>query len=332
MKKTYPVHIFAALGLLMLILDSKTALISAREAIILCQRSVIPTLFPFIVLSNLMVGGLCGASSHLLRPLGKILGIPAGAEGIFLTGILGGYPTGAQVIHEAWKQGGLSTADARRMLGFCNDAGPAFLFGMLTPFFSSQKTLCLLWGIHIVSAMAAGILLPGRSSGCAGTSNIPKTSPTAALKRAVAVMGYICGWVVLFRVVFGFCSRWFLWLLPQEGQVTVYGLLELAGGCCSLDLVADESVRFVICSGILAWGGLCVIMQTASVTGSLGLGQYLSGKLLQTICSLWLSACVVTWGSHYFAPCLLAVPIMAGIGFFLCKKKNNSSILSPIGV
>lgn len=326
MKKTLSVRLFAALGLLMLILDSKTAILGAQDAVMLCIRSLIPSLFPFIVLSNLMTGGLSGTSTPLLRPLGKLLGLPAGAEGLFLTGILGGYPTGAQAVHQAWAQGQLSAADARRMLGFCNNAGPAFLFGILAPFFSSGISLWLLWGIHILSALMAGLLLPGRSAGAVKVMGDTKPSPTAALKRSVAVMGYICGWVVLFRVLFAFCSRWFLWLLPPAGQVTLYGLLELAGGCCSLDFVAEESLRFVICSGMLACGGLCVAMQTASVTGSLGLGQYIPGKLIQTVCSLWLSLSIVTWGSKYFIPCLLALPILAGVGFFRHKIRISTFV------
>lgn len=327
MKKTYPVQLFAALSLLMLILDSKTAILGAQEAVALCIRSLIPSLFPFVFLSNLMTVGLSGTSTPLLRPLGKLLGIPTGSEGIFLTGILGGYPTGAQVVHEAWKQGRLSTSDARRMLGFCSNAGPAFLFGILAPFFSSRISLWLLWGIHILSAVMAALLLPGRSTGSVKVmSDDTKPSPTAALKRSVTVMGCVCGWVVLFRILFSFCSRWFLWLLPPEGQVAVYGLLELAGGCCSLNFVTEESMRFVICSGMLACGGLCVAMQTASVTGSLGLGQYLPGKLIQTVCSLWLSVSVVTWGSKYFIPCFLPLPILAAVGFFRHKIRISTFV------
>lgn len=332
MKKTYRVQIFATLGLLILILDSKTAVLGGQEGISLCLQSVIPSLFPFIMLTNLMAGALGGTTSPLLRPLGKVLGIPAGAEGIFLAGILGGYPTGAQMIHEAWKYNQLSSTEARRMLGFCSNAGPAFLFGMLGPFFSSQKYLWLLWGIHILSAIIAGILLPGRSNNTVSTISSCTPSITGALKRSVAVIGYVCGWVVLFRVLFAFCSRWFLWLLPIEAQAAIYGLLELAGGCCSLNLVAEETLRFVICSGLLAFGGLCVVMQTASVTGSLGLGQYLPGKLIQTISSLWLSACIATWGNRYFIPCLVTLPALFTISFFLRKKKNNSSIPVLIGV
>lgn len=320
MKKSNLVRIFAALGMLILILDSKTAIGGAIEAITLCIRSVIPSLFPFIVLSNFMTSGLSCTSTALLRFLGKILGIPSGAEGLFLAGILGGYPTGAQNVFQAWSHGQISTADAQRMLGFCNNAGPAFLFGMLAPFFSSVKWLWILWGIHILSAIIAAILLPGKSVGSFRKISDEKPSITASLKRAVSTMGYVCGWVVLFRILFSFLNRWILWIFPIEGQVSIYGLLELAGGCCSLDLVADETLRFVICSSMLAWGGLCVIMQTKSVTGSLGLGQYLPGKGLQTLSSIWLSLCVVTWGSSKFLLFLLVPPAVIGIRFLLYKK------------
>lgn len=320
MKKPILLRIFAALGLLMLILDSKTAILGAQDAITLCIGSVIPSLFPFIVLTNLMISGLSAAATPLLRPLGKLLGIPAGAEGLFLAGILGGYPTGAQNIHQAWCRGQLSDSDAQRMLGFCNNAGPAFLFGILAPFFSSAVTLWMLWGIHILSAIITGIFLSGRSDGRIKAVQGCKPSLTASLKRGVVVMGYVCGWVVLFRILFAFCSRWILWIFPIEGQVSIYGFMELAGGCCNLNLVADESIRFIICSAMLAWGGLCVAMQTASVTGKLGLGQYLPGKGMQTIVSIWLSICVVTWGSNSFLPTLLVPPALVGIRFALRKK------------
>lgn len=332
MKKNFSVGLFSALGLLMLILDSKTAILGAREGIALCIRSLLPSLFPFILLSNLMISGLNGAGSTLLRPLGRFWGIPAGSESIFVAGILGGYPTGAQMVHQAWSQGQLSKDDARRMLGFCNNAGPAFLFGILAPFFSSQKYLWHLWAIHILSAVMAGVLLPGKSAGAMPKRQGQKPSVTGALKRSVAVMGYICGWVVLFRVLFAFCSRWFLWLFPVEMQVTFYGLLELAGGCCSLGFVDNEAVRFVICSGILAFGGLCVAMQTASVAGSLGMGQYFTGKLIQSVCSMLLSILVVTGSWKYRIFCLLLVLLAGSIWLILRKIEKNSSNPSMLGV
>ena len=95
-------------------------------------------------------------------------------------------------------------------------------------------------------------------------------------------MAQICGWVILSKVMLCFWDRWILWLLPNAAQITLTGILELSNGCWSLSSVPNEGLRFVICCGILSFGGLCVFMQTMSVTDNLGLGMYLPGKMIQT--------------------------------------------------
>lgn len=286
--------IFAGFGVLLLILDSRTALIGAQTGIELCIYSVIPSIFPFIVLTGVLTPAICGRKHPILRPISKILGIPTGSEGLFLTGILGGYPTGALAVHQAWQDGQLSKNDALRMLAFCSNAGPAFLFGILGSKFPETWMLWLLWGIHILSAVLVGILLPGKSNEPHSISAVHTPTLTDSVKRSVVSMGYICGWIVLFRVILAFCDRWFLWLLPKAAQVGFYGILELANGCSALDAIPSIGLRFVLCSAMLAFGGICVTMQTASVTGKLGLGLYLPGKVLQCLFSIMLSF-LVQW-------------------------------------
>ena len=118
-----------------------------------------------------------------------------------------------------------------------------------------------------------------------GTSH----SPASALNTAITVMATVCGWVVLFRVLLAFLKRWIFWILPAAVQVAVTGILELSNGCCELLSVPDVSARFCICSGLLAFGGLCVTMQTVSVTAGLSMKPYFLGKLLQTLFSLALA-------------------------------------------
>ena len=43
---------------------------------------------------------------------------------------------------------------------------------------------------------------------------------------------------------------------------------------------------------MLSFGGVCVVMQTCSVTGGLGIRTYLTGKLIQTFCSYVLAETV----------------------------------------
>jgi len=296
MKKVWLRCVGAFIGILLLILDAKTSLAGAQEAITLCLQNVIPSLFPFLVLACYLTPALSGLNLPFSRNLCKKLGIPLGCEGIFLTGLIGGYPVGAQMIAGAFDRGQLNRQDAWRMLAFCSNCGPAFLFGILGMKFHRMWMLWALWGIHIVSAILVALLLPGKSNQQSKPTPAKAISLTEALKSGVKTIGYICGWVVLFRIAIAFLDRWVLWLLPAQFRVAVYGILELTNGCCSLETVSNTGLRFILAAGMLAFGGICVVMQTISVTGKLGLGRYLPGKLLQAFISIVLS---------YFIQCIL---------------------------
>ena len=101
--------------------------------------------------------------------------------------------------------------------------------------------------------------------------------------------------MVLFRIVMAFLERWFLWLLPSPWRIAVLGALELTNGICALPGIADPRLRLIICSGMLAFGGLCVTMQTVSVTAGLSLRKYGLGKLVQTLVSVLLSGLIAPW-------------------------------------
>ena len=305
MKKTgLSSTIAAGAGILILILDSKTALQGAREGLSLCIQAVIPSLFPFFVFSILLTGSLTGQAIPLLRPIGRLTGVPRGAESIFLTGILGGYPVGAQSVASAFKHGQLSRQDARRMMGFCSNAGPSFLFGIIGPVFGDIRMVWLLWLIHIASAVLVGILLPGKCHKSLTPSLCHPVTFPLALQSAIKAMASVCGWVVLFRVILAFGNRWIFWAFPSEVQVVLSGILELTNGCCALGNIEDLGLRFVICSGLLAFGGVCVTMQTISVAAEICLGYYFPGKVMQTLFSIILSfgteAIISQWFSGFF--------------------------------
>lgn len=287
MKKSNPVPgLFAALSMLLLILDSKIALQSAAEGIDLCLRTVVPSLLPFFILSGILVSDLVGRNISFLRPLGKLLGMPEGSESLLISGFLGGYPVGAKAVRDFWAAGCLRKKDAERLLGFCSNAGPAFLFGMAAPMFSSPFAGWMLWFIQILSALMVGLFSPESSAEKMMPSSSAHLSIPDALKNALSVTAQVCGWVILFRILNGFLTRWFLWFLAKEVQTTVMGFLELANGCMALTSIQSEKLRFLLCSAMLSFGGICVLMQTLSAAKGLSLKYYTWGKLLQTGFSL----------------------------------------------
>jgi len=287
--------LFAALGMLILILDGQTALAGASAGVELCLKTVIPSLFPFLFLCSLITGSLWGERFSFLLPISKITGIPEGAESLLIAASLGGYPAGAQAIGEAYREQRLTRMDAEHLLIFCSNAGPAFLFGIITQQFPQKNIVWVLMCIQLFSALLTGILNARQNTQSASFS--PRTvSASQHLTTTVKTMGIICGWIILFRILTDFLTRWVFWYVSGDIQVILSGILELSNGCCMLSQISNPAHRFLICSGFLSFGGLCITMQTASVIGDLSLKPYLYGKLLQALFSLVFSLVYLAWG------------------------------------
>lgn len=316
-RSTFIRGIAAACAMLVIIFDTRTAVVSAREGVLLCFQTLIPSLFPFFVLSSVINSSLLGQNFRLLQPVGQICKIPKGSESLLILGLLAGYPIGAQLITQAYKAGKISKRSALRMLGFCNNVGPAFLFGILAPLFSSAKTVWVLWGIHIFSALVTGCVLP--SSEIETTHITPGVgiSFPESLQKAIKATAGVCGWVILFRVVLGFCNRWFLWLFPASAQILFSGILEMSNGCVLLHNISKEGERFILSGIMLAFGGLCVGMQTISVTEGLGTGWYFPGKVLQTAFALLLSIIVQPVLFRRTEAVIPPLHVFVGLLFFL---------------
>lgn len=297
-------------AMLVLILDSKTALVCARDGLKLCGHTVIPSLFPFFVISTMLTVTLTGCNLPFFAPLRRFCKMPIGSESLLIVGLLGGYPIGAKCIYDLWKRGQLSDEDAKRCLGFCNNAGPAFIFGMCGTLFAGSESPWVLWAIHIVSALITGSILPKKivSKPCIASQadiSLPK-----AMTQSITALASVCGWVVFFRIIIGFAQRWFLWLLPAEWQVSIAGILELANGCAGLAALESEGVRFILCSLFLSLGGLCVGLQTVSVVGPLGIGMYFPGKVIQSILSTVMAFVFISVKNHVFSPTVSIITVL----------------------
>jgi len=310
-----------AFAMLLLILDAKNALVSAVAGIDICIRTVIPSLFPFFFLSAIINDRLLGANMRMLKPIAHLCKIPENSESLLVLGLIGGYPVGASGIGTAYRSGSLSKKQAIRMLSFCNNAGPAFIFGILSPILQQSFALWILWLINIGSAVLVAILLPDSEKGTVSIIHAPSITPAQAMQISIRNIACVCGWVVLFRIILGFGDRWFLWLLPKSIQVLITGLLELSNGCLALASLPTLGLRFVYSSLFLSFGGICVGMQTASVIGQLPMKQYWLGKILQTAISFTFAGIVQVflYPEDYLdltIPMLMAVVILISIALW----------------
>lgn len=274
-------YIFAILAMLILIFYSKTAIAGGQEGIEICLRTVIPSLFPFILAAQYLCGNL-SQSIKILNPLERLCGIPKGRGGLLISGFLGGYPVGASSVYSAWKSGQLTKSQGQRMLGFLNNAGPAFIFGMGAALFANPLIPWVVWASHIICAVFTAMLLPEEKD-----APQIETSPRAVtlvhcLKNTIQVLAQVCGWVILFRMILAFLFS-ILSSATPEIKAAVAGTLELTNGCLLLQTIPQEWVRYLLFTLFLDMGGLCVAMQTISVVGELGIGMYWRGKVMQSL-------------------------------------------------
>jgi len=315
----------ATLGMILLILDTKTALKGASDGIVSCISTVIPSLFPFILLSCWLNDAVTGESDRIPEGIMKAVGLPKGSGPILVSALLGGYPAGAQAVHRAYSNGRLRKRDAERILAYTNNAGPAFIFGMAGHIFPSGYAPWLLWGIHIFSASMVRLVI-GASGDAADKDIRSPGRNTDVILTTSKIMCTICAWVTAFRILLSYLDLWMKAWIPPVVRTVIFGSLELVNGCCLLPEVADVRIRFVIFSGMLAFGGICVMMQTVSVVRELSTGYYLMGKLLQTAFSLIISTALVY--QNWYLMTAVLIPVMV----FSLRNKNKGRNPMPIRV
>lgn len=265
------------------LLDAQTVVKGASEGVQLALTVVIPSLFPFIFLSVLSSHCLSGGKPGLLRPVEKLCGMPSGSGCLLLLGLCGGYPVGAQCVVNACEQGSISREDGQRLLGFCNNAGPSFIFGMVGGIFKDYRLCWLLWLGQIFSAVIVGTILPGKSkTGCRLQQNNGLTV-AEGLQATLGICGKIAGWIILFRVLLTVADKWLLYNFSSLWQAGIAGILELSNGCIRLQNIDVPLPKFLLCGAMLAFGGFCVHLQTKSVVKILSLKTHFIGKVLQML-------------------------------------------------
>ena len=280
-KRNVGAMILCVISLLILILDGKTAVSGMREGIELCRYTIVPSLFPFCFLSVMLADCFYGTKYTMLAPICRVTGIPEECGSLLLIGLLGGYPVGAQNAVSAYRGGCLQKEDAERMAIICNNAGPAFIFGVLGSVFSDMILLWLLWLIQMISSIIIGMILPGNTALAHPLPSHKQPSFTEAVKITANTMIRICSCIVLFRTVLAYLDVWIFDSLPDTATTFLSGVLELSNGCLLLSGIESIMLRFLLASIFISFGGMCVWLQTISVCQELNLKKYLPMKLLQ---------------------------------------------------
>lgn len=317
------------------------AISGAKDGLVLCYNVIVPSLFPFFVLSSLVVDlGLAAylgrAMEGLMRPLFRVSGSCAAAVAL---GFIGGYPVGARTALQLYQQGLCTKTEAERLLAFCNNSGPAFILGVVgAGVFGDSRVGLLLYLTHALASLLVGLMFRfygGREE--RRTAARPKpiqtvTVPaafTGAVARSLQSTLNICAFVVFFAVVLQLLSACGVFTAlarllalagfePEWARRLVAGLLELSSGVSSLRGGAQLTGRISMAAFMLGWAGLSVHCQVLSflVDSGLSAKTYLVGKLCHG-----LTAAGLTW-------CLTRLfPLSAPVAEYLADQAESIAAL-----
>lgn len=346
--------IFAILAALLLLPDVTQQ--AARDGLALCARVLVPSLFPFFVVSRLIVQtGAAKPIEKLLAPaMKRLFGVSGHAASAFVLGLVGGYPTGAQITKELYEAGKIEKREARHLVLFCNNAGPAFLFGVVgSGLFGSLKIGMFLAILHALSALIMGVFL--RKTGtnaCNSETRLheiaekPAAVPFSSLfvscvQQAGAAVLRVCLFVTLFSVGSGLLRFLTKDVLPPALFAIVSGMLELSGGIAALgDCQLPLRLCLTAASFLLAFSGLSVCAQTAAILTEDDLFPtgYLFVRLLQGLLAAALTyglsgivpleAEVLPCGAFSQMPALptalFAIWALCGTVCLICRKMSYS--------
>lgn len=269
-----------------LLLSPEAGSESCRAALRLCGELIIPSLFPFFVLSILLSRlGLPTVLGRALSPAAaRLYGVSGAGATALVIGLTGGYPLGAAYIADMEKSGVIGVCEGERLLGFCNNSGPAFIVGAVgVGIFRSGRIGLLLYAVHILSALLTGLFFRAGSGDfelCKpiepDENELTGVLPGAVRQALISVLN-VCAFVVCFTVLVGvldaggqfslLCGRIaeLLGTGLRFNRAVLTGLLELGSGVAAMRGLRAGPAELALAAGMLGWGGLSVQMQTSAV-------------------------------------------------------------------
>ncbi len=300
-------------GFVGLIAFPTQATASAVRGIRLCLDVILPTLFPFFVLSTLIIQtGLARyfglALERLMRPLFNVSGACSVAVAL---GFVGGYPVGAKTAISLYEQGLCSKNEAERLLAFCNNSGPAFILGAVgVGIFANSRAGLLLYLAHTAASLTVGFLFrfyrrredrelyrpaPRTTFEVVKFTRAFTSSITSSFQSVLNICAFVIFFTVAVQMLFLFgilpgLAHFFSILLspfgvtPETVERLLTGLIEITSGLWTLQGTSfSMGSQLAMAAFMLGWAGISVHCQVLSFIGGSGLRTwtYVCGKFLQ---------------------------------------------------
>lgn len=297
-----------------IVLSPERSLKSALYGGKLFITSVFPSIFPFLILINIMISfdGINIYSKILGNIICRPLRLPKNCSVVLIVSMLCGYPLGAKYAYDLYKKNAIDIHTCHRLINIASNPSPIFILGVVGASMLKNSSLGVLLLLSTyLSCVVMALILPRKKNIYfkeVDNLNTPKENKTlgeilkSSTDNAFKTAFSIGGFIVLFSVLTSIIKNNILSDIVLKNLSLIFnieksalegfffGLLEMTNGC---SLIAPINMnimyKLVIISFLLAFSGLSIISQTYSIihNSKLSLNKYIKLKFVQgIICSI----------------------------------------------
>lgn len=313
------------LVLLLICIITKPAIYmqATYKGVMVWATCVLPALFPFFFLTTLLseLHFIDKLSFLTKRPLKHFYNVSNNAGFVYLMSMMSGYPVGAKLISELYKNKQISKDECVRIHSFSSTSGPIFVIGTV-----GSGMLCnthiggIVLVVHLLSALINGFLYRNTGKNYDITSNYlqPRNSLDNLLGQTIyqsvisvlIVGGYIalsfmfCEFLAETNILKFLCipldkMLTIIGINTQLSECIVLGLTEITRGCleCAPLLASNPKLVVITLSGIISFGGFSVALQSMTYLSKCGISikMYLLQKFSHSLIAIILASIITLW-------------------------------------
>lgn len=355
----------SAILIISLVIYPETAIKSAADALSTCFNVLLPSLFPFFVLSRIFIksGGAYFLGRVLTPVMRPLFGISGSGASALILGIISGYPVGAKTAVDLYSQSSLTKKETENLICFCNNSGPLFIIGALgVGMLTSKEAGVFLYVIHILSAITLGLILrftmTEKSPPCkpAGSNNTQHNVFTSAVEDSMVSVINVFAYVIFFAVMMDIAevSGAFSPIVKILGNIganssivnpLICAVFEMTTGIKKLSATDSAlSIKLILSSFMLGWSGLSIHFQTKSVlrNAEFSFAKYIVAKFTQGIIaaiyalaglrivsfhkSVFLNSSYPLPDNNQVPFCLLAATAAIGLAYIIIRRRSKCNI------
>ncbi len=292
--------------LMLILLNPKLCISSAHHGVQLFYNSVFPSLFPFTVITGLILSfnGINVYSSIFGKALCKPLNLPPTASFPLIISLICGFPLGAKYTGIMSKEGHLNYDNATTTLIVASNASPLFVIGVVgAVLLNNIKLGYILFFINIISCYITGYIFSSkRDYSFINLNNVEKTRINVgnaikqSIEGALNTSLLVCAYITFFSVIIGYMNHYIANIFPAFNSLMgkmLFGIIEITNGVTMIsETDASLLVKLILISFLISFSGLSIFSQVYSFiyNKKLSFKKYFWAKILQGV----ISSCLIS--------------------------------------